>query len=112
MDRKYIEENLIIPTVNLNGTRRDRLIEQRCDAAQALDEAVVKMGLAAPHPRDFPGHIEPFIREVFHEDRYRTARAIHDERVKAICKIINDIREESEQIVAAASIDLDDRSKS
>jgi hypothetical protein len=41
------------PTVHLNGTSRDSLIEQLSNAAQAIEAAIAAVCNAAPHPRDY-----------------------------------------------------------
>lgn len=45
--------NLAIPTIHLNGTSRETLIEQLCDAVHALHEAGRKLAAAAPNGRDY-----------------------------------------------------------
>lgn len=44
---------LAIPTVHLNGTSRESLTEQLCDAVHALHEAGRKLATASPNGRDY-----------------------------------------------------------
>lgn len=96
---------LIIPQVNLNGTSRDALINQRINVGAALELAIEAMAEGCPHPRDFPfppkqdPHRMP--HEEFKLDLYRQARAIHQDRLDSIRKIIEDLRQESEHITEA-----------
>lgn len=43
----------MIPTVHLNGTSKDALIEQNTAALKALQSAIKALRMAAPHGRDF-----------------------------------------------------------
>jgi hypothetical protein len=45
----------ITPTVNINGTDAQVLIDQQCAVAKALSDALDAMRQAAPNGRDFPG---------------------------------------------------------
>ena len=44
---------MIVPTINLNGTSKDELVELHTDAAQKIAEAIAAMKLAWPNGRDF-----------------------------------------------------------
>jgi hypothetical protein len=44
---------LQIPTVHLNGTGKDQLLEQVCEAVHALHEAGRALAAAAPNGRDY-----------------------------------------------------------
>ena len=44
----------ITPTVNINGTDAQALIDQQCAVAKALSDALDAMRKAAPNGRDFP----------------------------------------------------------
>lgn len=93
---------MIIPTITLNGTSKASLIEQRCRAASALEDALKELGNNCPHPRDFPSFdgdtLEQRLAAAMQSKTYRSARAEHQERVDAIRKIINDLREETIKI--------------
>jgi hypothetical protein len=69
---------LAIPTVHLNGTSRDTLVEALCEAQAALDQAGRKLAAAAPNGRDFypqgPGAINVAMDQ--HEARMRKLREI------------------------------------
>lgn len=44
---------LAIPTIHLNGTSREALLEGYCEAVHALHEAGRKLAAAAPNGRDY-----------------------------------------------------------
>jgi len=45
--------NLMKPTVHMNGTSRESLLEGYCNAINALQEAGSKLAAAAPNGRDY-----------------------------------------------------------
>lgn len=47
------QENLAVPTVHLNGTSKEALLDQISDALAALAEAHSKLSAAAPNARDY-----------------------------------------------------------
>jgi len=55
---------LVLPQVNLNGTTRERLVEQQCAVMEHLRATYAAMCEAAPHGRDY--HLRP---EEYHEAR-------------------------------------------
>ena len=50
-------EPLAVPTVHLNGTSRDALLEQLLEAAHAIHEAGRKLAAAYPNARDY--YVQP-----------------------------------------------------
>lgn len=42
-----------LPTIHLNGTSKERLIESLCEASQALDLAYSALKQTAPNGRDY-----------------------------------------------------------
>lgn len=72
--------DLILPIVHLNGTSKNDLIEQHCEAGRALRDAMKALENMAPNARDYypiPGRFEQ-ARAQF-ERRYQAVRAIYDE---------------------------------
>ncbi len=69
---------LAIPTVHMNGTSRDSLLEGLCEAVHALHEAGRKMAAACPNGRDHypqgPGAINVALSQ--HEARLQKIREI------------------------------------
>lgn len=57
-----INDHLVPPLVNLNGTSAEALLEQSINVSLALHKALEAMGHAAPHGRDYqtaqPGSYE------------------------------------------------------
>lgn len=84
------------PTLNLNGTSYDDLVEQHEDVIAALNNALAKIETAEPHGRDFlqSGHrnraeiFEIALRE--HSARYTTIRGIRDEYAKGLQHIVEE----------------------
>ena len=75
---------LTLPTIHLNGTSRERLIEQYTAAADAINDAYHALMAAAPNGRDYypqgPQAMEAATRE--HIDRLSRLDAIHFELVE------------------------------
>jgi len=46
-------EELAVPTIHLNGTSKHALLEQLCEAINAIHEAGKKLAAAYPNGRDF-----------------------------------------------------------
>lgn len=44
---------LTLPTIHLNGTSADDLLEQQCNAASAIREAITAVANAGPNGRDY-----------------------------------------------------------
>lgn len=53
----------ITPTINLNGTSRDDLIEPRRKAFDHLQAAIDALRSAAPNGRDYPGEPERCLKD-------------------------------------------------
>jgi hypothetical protein len=70
-----------LPTIHLNGTSRERLVEQLCEASAALDAAYEALKRAAPNGRDYypqgPAAMEAAERE--HRDRMARVDAVKQE---------------------------------
>ncbi len=78
-----------LPTIHLNGTSKQALLDQLADAYSALDEALAKMGQACPNGRDYypqgPDAIGEALRQ--HERRLRVVRIIRDEYFALSAKV-------------------------
>jgi hypothetical protein len=55
----------VTPIVNMNGTSKASLLDGYLKCREAVDTAIVALGDATPHGRDYPGA----------DDRYKAARA-------------------------------------
>jgi hypothetical protein len=73
------------PTPNLNGTSREELVELRLAARDALLSAMKALGEMRPHGRDYLGNGEAYQRDL----------SIHNDRVRAIDGIVNDLFDEA-----------------
>jgi len=69
------------PTIHLNGTTRDELIRQNCDAAEAVRVAIQAVRNAQPNGRDYypqgDGAIDEALRQ--HRRRMQDLEAIERE---------------------------------
>ena len=72
---------MIIPTLNLNGSSADDLIQPRIAAYDALQDAIKALQQVTPHGRDYPGDI----------DRCTTDRNAHYDRQQALYAIATEI---------------------
>ena len=76
---------MMTPMVNINGTSRDELVQQRRDFLDTLRTAMGTMMAMRPHLRDYP------------HDRlqYEADRELHDQRFKALYTLKSEIEEEA-----------------
>jgi hypothetical protein len=65
---------MIIPTLNLNGSSADDLIQPRIAAYDALQDAIKALQQVTPNGRDYPGDI----------DRCTTDRNAHYDRLNTL----------------------------
>jgi hypothetical protein len=69
---------MTVPTVHLNGTSKRELINQLCEASNALNDAYEKLKRAAPNGRDYypqgPSALTAATDE--HMDRLRRVDAV------------------------------------
>jgi len=72
---------LVLPQINLNGSPKERLVEQQCDVMAALRKAYEAMAEASPNGRDYQ----------FRPAEYAGAREAWDERMLAIHLMLKDI---------------------
>jgi hypothetical protein len=85
---------IALPSVHLNGTSRDSLVEQAAEAARALDSALDAMCAAAPNARDYyvqaPGAFERACGE--HEQRVAAVQAVKTLYELTACAIDEEAR--------------------
>jgi hypothetical protein len=79
---------MIRPTLNINGTSADDLIQQRRDAYVALHEAIQTLQQATPHGRDYPGQ----------PDQCAADRAAHYARIKVLYTMAGELVAEAHAI--------------
>jgi len=84
------------PTIHLNGTSGEALLDQATSAAQALREALEAMGRAAPNARDY---------YVQGPEAFPLADDAHDARCAAVRALIAEYEELAEALADA----LDER---
>lgn len=72
---------MLIPTVHLNGTTGEVLLEQYTAAAQAVSKAIDAVCDAGPNARDYyvQGADAGFAAQREHEARVRSLKSIRDE---------------------------------
>ena len=70
------------PSVHLNGTSRDELVNQAADAADALRQAVIALERTAPNSRDYYTQ---------GDSAYSIARQEYEERVRAVRAVLVEI---------------------
>lgn len=77
--------NLMQPIVNINGTSRKELVQQRIDTMRAIEEVMVKLQTSKPHMRDYLGNNE----------RYNSDLAIYSARFATLDKMRNEVQDEA-----------------
>jgi hypothetical protein len=84
-----IKRPLMVPTVHLNGTSRDSLLEGYKHAANAVRDAIIALDEAAPHGRDYypqgKGSIDQAIQE-------------HRERMLKLADVISELEQIAQAI--------------
>jgi phage shock protein A len=75
-------DHLMKPTVHLNGTSKERLLEDLCDAIDALHKAGTALAKAAPNARDY---------YVQSNTAYATAAKQHDTRMQKLREVIDEL---------------------
>lgn len=89
MTYQIFPDNLIAPTLNLNGTSPEALLDQLHTAATAMNKAITAFAEATPHGRDFitaPSGALDAAREA-HSRRMLAMRAIHSELMKVAADV-------------------------
>lgn len=83
---------MITPTIHLNGTSREALLEAVCTAGQAVDEAMTALCKAAPHGRDYypQGAGALAEAEATHREWLAKLREVYDE-LMALALRINEV---------------------
>jgi len=66
---------MIRPTLNINGSSADDLIQPRRDAMDNLTDAIEALKQAAPNGRDYPGQYDRCIND--RETHFERLAALH-----------------------------------
>ena len=82
------------PVIHRNGTSREALMEQYLDARNAVEDAIVALGKAAPNGRDY----YPV------EGAFSEAVTEHAARVNALCAVSKELYEIIEALDARAGL--------
>jgi hypothetical protein len=86
------------PTVNLNGTNAQALVDQLTNALEEVDDLKWALVKAAPHGRDYPGGREDWLEaDNAHRNRLLMVEQIKTELTEIALNVINqrDEREKS-----------------
>ena len=81
--------DIITPTVHLNGTSRQDLLDGYCEAIHALHQAGVKLAAAYPNGRDY---------YVQGGDAINKAMDQHEARMTKLREVINELEHIAEAI--------------
>jgi pantothenate synthetase len=81
---------MMMPTIHLNGTSREELIEQHVAAVAALNRALEAMARAAPHGRDYYPQGAGAIQQAIQE---------HNDRVARVSLVFAELTEIAEDLV-------------
>ena len=76
---------MIRPTLNINGSSADDLIEPRRDASDALQAAIKALQQVTPNGRDYPGQPDQCVAD----------RQAHYDRLAALMAIATEIMSEA-----------------
>lgn len=75
--------SMVIPTVHLNGTSKDALMDQAMAAIDASQKLLAALADMTPHGRDYYVHV----------DSYEGARLQHEHRVKRVHDVLEELQE-------------------
>ena len=78
---------MITPTININGSSIDDLIQPRLDARDGLHAAIDALLRATPNGRDYPG--------TGGVERCKADRELHYARIKALAAISDELMAEA-----------------
>lgn len=83
---------MIFPTIHLNGTSKNDLLDQYCDVGHALNAAIEKMCQNGPNGRDYypQGSMA-----------FETARAEHTARMQKLIEVRAEVNAIAEHIADA-----------
>jgi len=71
---------MIKPTININGSDRDYLVNHRMYAMDHIDETIESLKLVTPNGRDYPGDNDRCLADrQLHYERIAKLRAIYEE---------------------------------
>ena len=76
---------LMNPSVNINGTSREALVDARRDAFEAVNAAITALRETLPHGRDYVGRAH----------QWSVDRAIYMERHKLLSQLAEDLMNEA-----------------
>ena len=85
---------MMYPTVHMNGTSRQELLDQVCDTMTAITNAIRVLEQSAPNARDY----YPQNRPEQTADPYRTANAEHCNRVATLAAVNAEFEDIAEHI--------------
>lgn len=78
-----------LPVVNINGTSRKELLEQRINMAAALRDASAALSAMSPHGRDY---------QTTNPERFEDAKKLHAVREASLRIMLAEIEQEAEAI--------------
>jgi hypothetical protein len=78
--------NVLVPSIHLNGTSRDALIDGYVSAAQKIDDAMRALEDTQPNGRDYYPQGDGALMEAMtqHRDRVNRLKAVQNELVAII----------------------------
>lgn len=80
---------MIKPTIHLNGSSSERLLEGYCDASLAITRALDKLTESAPNARDYYPQ---------GDEAFALARSEHSDRIKRLTSVQAELRDLAEHV--------------
>jgi hypothetical protein len=80
---------MLVPTIHLNGTSRESLLQGYCNAVHALQQAVTAVALACPHGRDYYPQGDGAIHMAMRE---------HEARITKLLEVIKELETIAEKV--------------
>jgi len=78
---------MILPTLNINGSSADDLIQPRIAAYDALRDAIKALQQVTPNGRDYPGDNDQCVAD--RQAHYTRLKAIHTIATEIVAEAVN-----------------------
>lgn len=80
---------MVVPTIHTNGTSREALLDQICNAGNAVRTAIDALCDAAPNARDYYPQ---------GDNAYQMSASEHARRVDALRAVLNELQDIAESV--------------
>jgi hypothetical protein len=90
---------MIVPVIHLNGSGRENLTRDLCDAREAVAMAHAALAKCAPHMRDY------YVLGDDADEIYSAARAEHVARMQALSTVASDLEKMAAAVITQSALE-------